>query len=90
MYEEALKKTGYSQNHTYIPNLLPIINKNCKCNIIWLNLSTTIGKWFLNLVDHHFHHNLHKVFNRNSIKQLHANMKDIINSHKHHILKKKM
>ena len=60
MYEEALKKSVYTQNHTYIPNLHQVINKNCKRNIIWFNppfsrdLSTNIRKWFLNLVDHRF------------------------------------
>ena len=69
------------------------------CNIIWFNppfsknVSTNEGKRFLNLIDYYFplHHNLHKIFNRSSIKVSYScmpNMKDIINSHNQHILQK--
>ena len=99
MCEEALKKSGYSQNLTYISYLHPVINKNHKRNIIWFNppfsknVCTNIGKRFLNLFDHHFpfYHNLYKIFNRNSFKVSYIclpNMKDIISSHNDHILQK--
>ena len=99
MYEEALKKSGYSHNLTYIPKLHQVSNKNCSRNIIWFNppfsknVNTNVGKQFLNLIDYHFlfHHNFHKIFNRNSVKVSYScmpNMKDIINSHNHHILQK--
>ena len=95
---KALKKSGYSHNFNYIPNSHPVINKNCKRNI-WFNsaysknISTNIGRQFLNLVNHHFpfYLNLYKIFSRNSIKVSYscmANMKDIKNSHNHHILQK--
>ena len=56
MYEEALKKSGYSYNLTYIPNLHQVTNKNRKRNITWFNppfsknVSTNVGKRFLNLI----------------------------------------
>ena len=58
------------------------------------NVSTKIGKYFLNLLDNHFprNHRLHKIFNRNSVKVSYSctkNMKTIINNHNKNILRKK-
>ena len=58
------------------------------------NVSTKIGKYFLNLLDNHFprNHHLQKIFNRNSVKVSYSctkNMKTIINNHNKNILGKK-
>ena len=74
--------------------------RNHKKNIIWFNppfsrnLSTKIGKYFLNLLDNHFpqNHRLHKIFNRNSVKVSYSctkHMKTIIYNHNKNILEKK-
>ena len=71
--------------------------RNHKRNIIWLktpfskNVSTKIGKYFLNLLDKHFpkNHHLHRFSNRNSIKVNNSctkSMKTIINNHNKNIL----
>ena len=50
VYEEVLKKPGYSHNLSYIPNLQQVINKNRERTIIWFNpsfsknVSTNVGK----------------------------------------------
>ena len=73
---------------------------NYKRSIIWFkplfnrNVSTKIGKYFLNLLDKNFlrNHRLHKIFNRNSIKVSYSctkNMKTKINDHNTNILGKK-
>ena len=75
-YEEALKNSGY-KNFTlkFEPKVeKPKRNRNRK--IIWFNppfsknVSTNIGKRFLNLIDRHFPktHKLYKIFNRNTVK----------------------
>ena len=66
--------------------------KNRGRNILWFNppfcksVKTNIGRIFLKLVRKHFHknHNLHKIFNTNSIKISYScmsNIKRIIMSH---------
>ena len=51
-----------------------------------MNVSTNIGRNFLNLIDKHFpsHHKLHKIFNRNTVKVSYScmrNVKSIITKH---------
>ena len=96
-YEEKLASSGYKTKLKYQP---PNVNKNKrnrKRNIIWFNppysknVSTKIGKYFLNLVDKHFprHHTLHKIFNRNTLKISYCttkNIKSVINAHNFKIL----
>ena len=88
-YKEALKKYGCNNNLTWIPNMHQITNIYRKRNIVWFNppfsknVSTNVGKRFLNLIDYNFpfHHILHKIFNRNSVKVSKScmpNMKGII------------
>ena len=73
-YEEKLHQSGYQQKLKY--NTKTHSKRNHKRNIIWFkppfnrNVSTKIDKYFLNLLHKHFprNHNLHKIFNRNSVK----------------------
>ena len=58
------------------------------------NVSTKIGKYFLNLLDKHFprNHRHHKIFNRNNVKVSYSctkSMKTIITNHNKNILGKK-
>ena len=76
-YEEALARSGYNHTFEYKPSQTNNNQrKNRKRKIIWFNppfnanLSTNIGKFFLNLVKKHFprEHKYHKIFNKNSVK----------------------
>ena len=69
-----------------------------KRNIIWFNppfdknVTTNIGRRFLQLLDLHFHvgHLYHRIFNRNTVKVSYCcmpNKGSIISSHNHKILK---
>ena len=71
-----------------------------KTKIIWFNppfsrgVSTNIGKIFLKMIDKHFpkRNQLHKVFNRNTVKISYSctrNMKMIIQAHNKKILNKR-
>ena len=71
-YEEKLHQSGY-QRLKYSPvNTKTHSKRNHKRNIVWFNppfnrnVSTKIGKYFLNLLDKHFprNHRLHKIFKR--------------------------
>ena len=100
-YEDKLHQSGYQQKLKYNPANTEIHNKrNHKRNIIWFNppfsrnVSTKIGKYFLNLLDKHFprNHRLHKIFNRNNVKVSYSctkSMKTIITNHNKNILGKK-
>ena len=96
-YEDKLHQTGYQQKLKYNPVNMKTHNKrNHKRNIICFNapfsrnVSTKIGKPFLNLLDKHFTKNrrFHKIFNRNSVKVT-KNLKTIINNHNTNFLGKK-
>ena len=92
-YADKLNQSGYQQKFKYNPVKTKTHNKrNHKKNIIWFNplfsrnVSTKIGKHFLNLLDKYLpqNHRLHKIFNRNSVKvscSCTKNMKTIINNH---------
>ena len=76
-YEDKLHQSGYQQKLKYNPvNTKTHSKRNHKRNIIWFNppfnrnVSTKIGKYFLNLLDKHFpqNHRLRKILNRNSGK----------------------
>ena len=98
-YEDALRKSGY--NHTFEYNPTPPSNnqnkKTRKRKIIWYNppfdknVSTNIGKSFLNLIRKHFpkKSRFHKIFNKNTVKVSYScmpNVKSIISSHNRKIL----
>ena len=101
LYKDKLHQSGYQQKLKYNPvNTKTHSKRNHKRNIIWFNppfnrnVSTKIGKYFLNLLDKHFprNHRLHKIFNRNSVKVSYSctkNMKTIINNHNKNIIVKK-
>ena len=73
-------------------------NKNKrKRKIIWFNppysknVSTNVGKFFLNLIEKHFpnHHKYRKLFNKNNLKVSYScmnNLKSLINGHNKFIL----
>ena len=90
-YGDKQHQSGYQQKLKYNP---------VKTNIIWFNppfsrnVSTKIGKYFLNLLDKHFpqNHRLRKIFNRSSVIKVRysctKSMKTIINKHNKNILEK--
>ena len=101
-YEDELHQSGYRQTLKYNnPANTEIHNKrNHQRNIIWFNplfnrnVSTKMGKYFLNLIDKHFpeNHRLHKIFNRKNVKVSYSctkSMKTIIANHNKSILGKK-
>ena len=88
----------YIYIYIYI-TIINIINtsQRRKRNIIWFNppfsksVSTNIGKYFLNLLEKHFHknHKYRKLFNRNNVKLSYScmpNTKSIINNHNKNVL----
>ena len=103
-YEQALKNSGFNSTLTYTtPSQLRSSQsakrkRQRKRNIIWFNppfdknVTTNIGRHFLQLLDLHFHvgHPYHRIFNRNTVKVSYCcmpNMGSIISSHNHKILK---
>jgi len=75
-YEEALKKTGYSDTKLkYSKRTAPKEKRNQHRNIIWFNppfsknVSTNVARKFLALIKHFSKSNhLKKLFNKNNIK----------------------
>ena len=103
-YEQALKNSGFNSTLNYTtPSQLQSSQsakrkRQRKRNIIWFNppfdknVTTNIGRRFLQLLDLHFHvgHPYHRIFNRNTVKVSYCcmlNMGSIISSHNHKILK---
>lgn len=98
IYEEALKKSGFDGNMTFIdPATKTNKRRRTRKNIIWFNppfdqnVTTNVAKRFLQLLDKHFPkgHSLHKLFNRNTVKVSYScmnNMASIISSHNAKIL----
>ena len=92
-YEDALKKSCYTEPLIYIPPRPPSKNLNRrKRKIVWFNppfnanVSTKVAKTFLRLIDKHFSrsHKLNKTFNRNTVKVTYScteNMANIIKGH---------
>ena len=94
-YEEALKRSGFSETLTFTKRDKK--QRNRKRNIIWFNppynkaVSTNIARTFLQLIDKHFpkSNKLHKIFNRNNIKVSYSctrNIHQIISSHNKNIV----
>ena len=88
-YEEALNRNGYTTKLEYNNQQSNDSTRNRKRNIIWFNppysksVSTNVAKKFLHLIDKHFprDNNLHKIFNRNTVKVSYSctqNMSQII------------
>ena len=104
-YQTALRKSGYDYKLNYNPPQEANSNNNTnnkrrrKRNITWFNppysenVTTNIGKKFLNIVDSCFPpgHKLHKLLNRNTIKVSYCcmpNMKQVIASHNKAVIRK--
>ena len=86
LYENALKESGYKAEMKYETSG-NINNRNRRRKIILFNppfsqsMMTNIGKIFLKLIRKHFpkHHELHKIFNSNTLKLSFSGMKNISN-----------
>ena len=97
-YENHLRQPGYNKKLTYKPtNTKHQKHSKHKRKIIWFNppfsknVSTKIGKSFLNLLDLHFprNHIYSSIFNRNKIKVSYScmqNIKSVINNHNMKVL----
>ena len=97
-YQEALRRSGHM--HTLKFNPPRARNRIRKKDIIWFNppfsktVETNIGRKFLQLIDKHFprNNNLHKIFNRKTVKVSYGcmtNMGSIISSHNKKILQER-
>ena len=101
-YEDALKKSGYTEPLISIPQKPTSRNQNGrKRKIFWfiplfnVNVSTEIAKIFLRLTDKHFprSHKLNKIFNRNIVKVSYCcteSMANIINIHNKRVINAKV
>ena len=99
-YENALKQSGYKNFELKYEHETKQPKNDRKRKIIWFNppfnknVSTNIGKKFLNLIDTHFprQSKLHKIFNRNTLKLSYSctkNMGSIIKNHNKKIINTK-
>jgi hypothetical protein len=94
-YQQALDKSGYNHKLQFKYPLNLTNNKNTrsrKRKIIWYNppnsknVSTNVGQSFLKIIDEEFpaDHQLHKIFNRNTVKISYScmpNIKQTIDGH---------
>ena len=70
-YNSGLKNSGFDYEISYSEQTTL---KTHWCNILWFNspykasIKTNIGKSFLELVNKHFPHRFHKIFNQNTIR----------------------
>ena len=103
LYKDALRESNFSDNLRYkTPTTKNIDEENQKCkrkrNIIWFNppysknVKTNIGKTFLQLVSKHFPktHDMHKIFNKNTLKISYSCMRNIgsiLSTHNKNLLK---
>ena len=100
-YEEALKRSGYDHKFEFTPTPQQPrpASQQRKRKIIWFNppfnsnLSTNIGRFFLNLIKKHFpkEHRYHKIFNKNTVKISYSCMPNVtatINMHNKKVLSK--
>ena len=103
LYKDALRESNFSDNLQYkTPTTKNIDEENQKRkrkrNIIWFNppysknVKTNIGKTFLQLVSKHFPktHDMHKIFNKNTVKISYSCMRNIgsiLSTHNKNILK---
>ena len=101
-YETALKNSGYQQTKLIFSKKEQRKQKRiCKRNIIWFNppfsrnVTTSVAKRFLNLLDVHFpkSNKLHKIFNRNTVKVSYCcteNLSSIIKTHNKKVTNEKI
>ena len=104
-YNNALRKSDFTEKLIYeTPTLKNSYEENKKRkrkrNILWFNppysknVKTNVGKTFLKLVSTHFpkEHQMHKIFNKNTIKISYSYMRNIgsiLSSHNKYIKSKK-
>ena len=99
IYQNALNKSNFNYKLKYNPTIDNTKAKNRKRKCIFYNppfcesVKTKFGKLFLELLDKHFpkSNELHKIFNRNSIKISYCcspNIKAIISGHNKKLLNK--
>ena len=100
LYNDALRSSGYDETIQYEENRQTQAGKKNRArsrNVIWFNppfsqnVQTNVAKSFLHLIDKHFpkSHNLHKIFNRNKLKESYScttNITNIIKNHNKKIL----
>ena len=97
-YQEALRKSGYTEELRYEKSGNQRRRKRRR-NIIWYNppfsanVKTNVGILFLSLIRTHFHknHRYHKIFNMNTIKVSYScvrNVASIIRGHNVSVLRK--
>ena len=100
IYSDALRKSGFHDNVTFIPkttNTKTNKKKTRKRKIMWFNppyclsFKTNVGRIFLKLIKKHFpkHNSLNKIFNKNTVKVSYScmgNISSIISSHNKNIL----
>ena len=100
-YQEALDRCGYNYKLTFETpenSNRTTKNKPRKRKITWFNppfsknVSTNVGKYFLDLVDKHFpvNHKFRKLFNRNNLKISYScmrNIKAVVSVHNKSVLK---
>ena len=100
MYEQALQASGHHQKLQFQQEQTNQRRRTRKRNITWFNppyndlVRTNVEKRFFYLLEKHFppRHQLHKIFNRNTIKLSYrctTNMVGILSSHNKKILSEK-
>ena len=90
-YQEALRKSGYTEELRYEKSDNQRRRKRRR-NIIWYNppfsanVKTNVGKLFLSLVRTHFHkhHRYHKIFNMNTIKVSYSCVRNVASTIRGH------
>ena len=103
LYENALKHSGFDTSLQYVQKTSQTEDntnnkRRRKRNITWFNppysanVKTNIGKVFFKLLNQHFPKNnqLHKVFNKNTVKLSYScmkNMSSIISAHNKKVLR---
>ena len=99
-YEKALRESGYKNVSLIYTDEKDIKQeRNRSLNIIWFNpsfnknVSSSVAKRFLNLIDQHFpkSNKLHAIFNRNTVKVSYSftqNMSSMTKSHNKRVTNK--
>ena len=98
-YQKALNDSGYEYELKYEKSNQRKVRRHRNRNVIWYNppyeqsVKTNIGRKFLKIVDECFpaHNNLHKIFNRNTLKLSYScmpNMKCAIEASNKALLRK--
>ena len=84
-YQNALEHGNFNHDLNYIQHAPQQARRNRQRKMIWfnppinMNVNTNIGRNFLSLIEKHFpsRHNLHKIFNRNTVKVSYSCMNNV-------------